>query len=239
VKKYFYFLLFVILSAGCTRYYAPPAQNIPLLSHEDEIQINPGLSFFGPYASAAFSPLKHVGITGNVLTDWASKRSLQYGEVAAGIYKGYEMPFNLELYAGYGHGVSSVNDSVYDFWFKRSYINGRGRYDNFFLQANVGLRIDSNLYVAGAMRYFSFNYQADFLRLNDEVLMNTSFPGQGFELSYQMSFGMKWLYAVTGGTLSLMAPVDEKKDKFFKYNAMMFWGGLIFKIDYAALKKKH
>ncbi|MHC1706869.1 MAG: hypothetical protein AB9842_05015 [Bacteroidales bacterium] len=230
------FLAFAVVLSGlftsCSRYYAPPAQNIPLLSKAHEIQVNPGLSTNGPYGSLAVSPLPHLGISGSAITNWGNKNWLNYGEIAAGYYSRFHHGINFEIYCGYGTGHSAMDDSLNRFM-RKKYYAGHGSFGLGFIQTNAGLNLDSVVYIAAGLRYVpGFIYRADHIRLNDEIYHHTEFSGKGLELVYQMKVGYKALYLLGGGSLSLMNVEQKYGNDMFRVSPFLLYAGLVLKLDY-------
>ncbi|MCX6270683.1 MAG: hypothetical protein NTU44_05595 [Bacteroidetes bacterium] len=204
------------------------------MSEKHVIQLNPGLSTEGPYLSGAISPVYHLGIMANAFTNWESLERMNYREIACGYYTGFQHQVNLELYGGYGHGNSSMNDTINHFIGRKTYYQGRGHYDLYFTQANIGINLDSMLYISAGFRYiFLFDYKSASMRRDNEYFTRPEIFGRGFEFTYQMKAGYKYAYAVAGGTVSLMTVSKNNFDHdFFPITPFLIYGGIVLRIRY-------
>ncbi|MEI6574859.1 MAG: hypothetical protein WCO63_01650 [Bacteroidota bacterium] len=219
------FLLLALISISCSRYYEPPPQNLPLLSRRAEMQFSPSLSIYGGSVGCAFSPVKHLGINANAWQAF-TKAKLGYGELALGYYHGFHNQLNFEVYGGYGRGASSMNDTINNFFLRGDYYHGKGDFNNYFIQCNFGVDLDSSVFVAAGARYVVMDYMASVIQKNGVTHYDASFPGKGLEFSGLMRIGKRHIFGQCGGTISFMR-VDDPADMFRLSPLQIFVGMLI------------
>jgi hypothetical protein len=147
--------------SGCMVHsFVPQTHNVPLFTDKHQLKISPSLSFRSVDVNLAYSPIKHLGIITN----------LQYGgnyivpEIGVGAYHSINEKFVLEIYAGYGYSFINFADTVYRFTFSQKpvkafkYYNTNIAANKYFIQPNIGLRLNDNFELAVSMKITYWQY---------------------------------------------------------------------------------
>ena len=154
MKKY-WIVLFVIvmaLSQSCSPVYIPTNSNVPLFTEKGELQLAAYHGSNGLTAQGAVSVIDHVAVIGNFGYsvyedgDEQSDRKQTLGALGVGYYSNFSRAGRIEVYGGYGRG----NSSAYDFFDLGDKLKTEAKFEQWFLQGNVGM---GNKIVEGAVSY--------------------------------------------------------------------------------------
>jgi len=202
---------------GCAPAYIPNAVNVPLLSNQGQFSgaVQAGTNGYDLQTSYALTPQLAVMANGSIYSaegeSTGTKQKRSFGEGGLGYYTAFSGSGRLEIFSGYGQGLSSYVDD-FDF-FGPQKVEVEGRYYRIFLQPSIGT-VTSFFDGALSLRacYVNF-YQIK----NDGVTLDHSVDGMFLEPVLTARLGYKQVKFVTqiGYSLPVGKDVEMLWQPFF------------------------
>ncbi len=184
MNKYLIFL-FIIFFSSCTSLYIPSGSFIPLMEEKKDLKTEGAVSTTSFYSGIAYSPIKHLSLKLNsnitynhiYYLDWYFNlfwyfyftpypAKVMYFEPSLGFYNKFKNNFIIELYTGYGYGISKLyqyNDTGYNGFIKQPNVNLNFAYSKDIVIGGA-LKVNSSTYKIEGYNYEGFfNKTCDFL----------------------------------------------------------------------------
>lgn len=229
MRKY-WIVLFVIVAAlgqSCAPVYIPTNSNVPLFTEEGEMQLSAYQGSNGLAAQGAVSVTDHLAVIGNFGysvyedEDKHKDRKQTAGALGVGYFSTFSKAGKVEVYGGYGKGKSSA----YDFFGHGDNLKTEAKFDQWFLQGNIGL---GNEIVEGAL-----SYRLSYLHFHEVKVLGASGVSYGameelmMEPSFTFRVGSEKLKFVTQAGLTF--PYDNYAK--FDYQPFYISFGILGKIS--------
>ncbi len=134
-----FYIILILVIAGCAEDYVPSKANTPLLSKANEFQAKATVGVSGADLQAAYSPIKHFGImlNGNLSSREGTLKTEyhkhQYIEGGIGYYYPFNVKYRFEIFGVYGIGEIEGYNS------KSHYISGFSDINKIFIQPAIGM----------------------------------------------------------------------------------------------------
>ncbi|MFW5761118.1 MAG: hypothetical protein ACOCXH_09080 [Cyclobacteriaceae bacterium] len=160
-KQLLYFFPGILLFCSCSSFYTSNSINVPLIKAYNESTLNANIGMNGLDIQGASAIDHNLSIMGNFSVSSNSRDSIAgrhhehlVGELAIGHFGHLTMETTYEVYAGFGRGYLQAYNQ-FDFFGPQNTL-ARGQFTRYFLQGNVGRKIDK-IEFGGALKTSYFN----------------------------------------------------------------------------------
>ncbi len=198
MKKIFFIssVFSAILFSSCATVYRPNMTATPLFTEAGQVNLEAAYSRDGINASAAMAVAPSIAVMTNGQFTLGTKRIVafdqnptngNYGEVALGYFKKVSDVFIFETYTGMGIGKLSDEATIGN----SHPLREEFKYNRFFLQPNIGFRINKNFDLAFTPRlaYVSGDYFGSNLFDLFEDGKKAAIKFISFEPTFSLAFG--------------------------------------------------
>lgn len=179
-SKYFVFISFIFLFISCAPVYIPNAVNTPMFREQHDASLQGSAGLNGYDVQTAYSPIKHLGIMGNISFYESNNYSYNFYEGGAGYYNTFEEFGCYEVYGGFGNGKSTLYKNIFADTIT-------GQYNRIFLQPSIGIK--NNVIEASFATRFSY---VDMYHLKFDYANNTPGTALFIEPAFSMKVGYKF-----------------------------------------------